>query len=422
MQLNILEDFSPCQSAAFDRLTGTPDNIFLTGSAGTGKSFLIRKYLECVDEKAFPIVASTGAAAILVGGRTFHSFFGLGIMEGGLKATIETATANARVVRRLRKLDGIIIDEISMITGPALEAAEAIVRQARQSARPWGGLRIIAVGDFSQLPPVSRHGTAKAWAFLSDAWQASAFTPIQLETMMRSDDAAYLQMLQSVRAGEDLDDVEAYLQEKFVESYDEYQVPHLFARRHHVETFNLKRLDEVRGKAQEFPTTYIGDARACEMIKKYAPIPEMLQLKKQALVMIRVNDPAMRFINGSLGTIQNITDEILEIKLQSGRTVEIAPHAFSYTDADSKSRAVAENFPVTLAYATTIHKAQGSTMDCMACDLSNLWEPGHAYVALSRLTSGAGLHLLGWNRRCMQTSPQVRAFYRQMAEAQKQLS
>lgn len=413
-------DLSPCQEAAFGKLINTQENIFLTGSAGTGKSYLIRKFIDGVDPKTFPIVASTGAAAILVDGRTFHSFFGLGIMEGGVEATIAAAADNQRVVKRLRKLKGVIIDEISMINGPAFHAAEAIARRIRTADLPWGGLRVIAVGDFSQLPPVNSRnpvssgagrGPRKEWAFLTPAWDASEFTPITLKTMMRSDDADYLQMLQSVRTGENHDDVDEYLREKFVEEYDEFNIPHLFGRRHHVEDFNIKRLSEVKGKLHEFPTRYIGGERACEIIRKHAPIPEVLQLKKKALVMIRINDPAMRFINGSLGTIQKITPQVLEVTLQSGRTVEIAPHAFSYNDADGKSSAVAENFPLTLAYATTIHKAQGSTMDCMACDLSNLWEPGQAYVALSRLKSGAGLHLLGWNRRCMQTSEEVRAFH-----------
>src|SRR5580692_8837694 len=117
-------------------------NVFITGAAGSGKSFLLRHYLR---GKTFPILASTGAAAILVGGRTFHSFFGLGIMQGGLEATVQRALTNKKLVRRLKKTQGVVIDEVSMLSGATLRAAETIARKAREQESPWGGLRVVAV-------------------------------------------------------------------------------------------------------------------------------------------------------------------------------------------------------------------------------------------------------------------------------------
>jgi len=143
-------------------------NIFLTGAAGTGKSFLLKQFLREATDEEIPILASTGAAAILVGGRTFHSFFGLGIFEGGISATIERAVENKRLVKRINETDTFVIDEVSMLSGPTLRAAETIARRVRKNSRPWGGMRVIAVGDFAQLPPVNPFSQTKEWAFLDE--------------------------------------------------------------------------------------------------------------------------------------------------------------------------------------------------------------------------------------------------------------
>ena len=132
---------STCQEQADQLLETSRENLFLTGHAGSGKSFLTRHFLRNRDRKTFPVVASTGAAAVLVGGRTFHSFFGLGILEGGPGATIAKAMADRRLVKRLKKMEGFVLDEVSMISGPTLNVAETICRHARDDPRPWGGAR-----------------------------------------------------------------------------------------------------------------------------------------------------------------------------------------------------------------------------------------------------------------------------------------
>lgn len=187
-------DFSlqltPCQSKALLALRG-PENVFITGGAGSGKSFLIRFFLRHIETREFPILASTGTAAVLVGGRTFHNFFGLGIMEGGVEVAVEKASKNRRVVRRLKKVRGFIVDEISMLSGPTLRAAELIARRVRNSDLPWGGLRVVAVGDFAQLPPVERSPSARSarrWAFLDPVWTRSGFEIHHLKTQTRCRD------------------------------------------------------------------------------------------------------------------------------------------------------------------------------------------------------------------------------------------
>ena len=140
------------------------ENVFLSGGAGSGKSYLIRAFMQQVSSIEMPILASTGAAAVLLGGRTFHSFFGLGIMEGGPQAAYEKATRDQRLMRRIAKVEGFVLDEVSMIPGTAFETAEKIARTARGSSLPWGGMRVIVVGDFAQLPPVTKTQN-RDWAF-----------------------------------------------------------------------------------------------------------------------------------------------------------------------------------------------------------------------------------------------------------------
>ena len=190
-QSDLETNLSKEQQLALD-LCRSGDNIFLTGGAGSGKSYVIREFMKNIDSKQMPILASTGAAAVLLGGRTFHSFFGLGIMEGGVDATLTRIMKDAKTLKRIRQVEGVIIDEISMIPGDALKVAEIISQIAKESTLPWGGLRIIAVGDFGQLPPVTKHGQKRDWSFLTDTWQKTGFQNCVLNFNQRIQDSQFL--------------------------------------------------------------------------------------------------------------------------------------------------------------------------------------------------------------------------------------
>ena len=411
--LNI--ELTPCQAKADSALRGS-QNIFLTGGAGSGKSFLIRHFLRTQTSRDFPVLASTGAAAVLIGGRTFHSFFGLGIMEGGVPATVEKAAKNRQVVRRLKKIKGFIVDEVSMLSGPTLRAAEIIARRVRESDLPWGGLRVIAVGDFAQLPPIERGGGQKrGWAFLDSVWTFSGFETQFLRTQTRCRDEEYIRVLNDVREGRVTPLVRDYLNSKTGPVAEDFEGTRLFPRRDETERFNLSKLDALSGAAVRFDTVYSGDARMIESLKKYSPLPDALFLKEKALVMLRQNDPQGRWVNGSTGHITSIKKTELKIELLNGRPIEIEPASFSLLDAEGQVTAAAVNFPVSLAWASTIHKSQGATLDKMMVNLSNLWEPGQAYVALSRLQHGADLSVEKWEARSIRVDTDVVNFYRARA-------
>ncbi|MBF0106872.1 MAG: AAA family ATPase [Deltaproteobacteria bacterium] len=406
-------DFTPCQIKALLELK-TNKNCFVTGFAGTGKSFLIRQFIKGLDRKTFPVLASTGVSAVIIGGRTFHSFFGLGVMEGGLEATIDRASGDRRVKSRITKTEAFVLDEVSMISGTAFTAAETLCRKIRKNRLPWGGIRVIAVGDFAQLPPVNRSGQDKDWAFLSDAWTRSAFTPLLLNTIVRTVDQEYIEVLNTVRHGDVTNKVTEYLNSKTEEWQDGFRGTCLFPLRKTTESYNNKRLAEIDSRLMTFETKYTGSQRHIDLLKKTAPIPQEILLKESALVMTRINDPAYRYINGSTGHVIDINNNTLLIKLKNNREIELTRATFSLLDADGEEVASATNFPVNLAYATTIHKSQGTTLSDLMIDLKRLWEPGQAYVALSRLESGEGLKLSGWSPSSIKADPQVLLFHQKL--------
>lgn len=412
----MIDNFTPSQRKAYDLLSGEC-NIFLTGEAGSGKSYVIRHFIASKNPKTFPILASTGAAAVLVGGRTFHSFMGLGIMEGGIEDTIERALSDRKVVRRLKKIDGFVLDEVSMIGGATLEAAESICRLAREIDQPWGGMRVIAVGDFAQLPPVERSGR-KSWAFLHPVWKETRFIPVLLERNMRTENEDFLKVLNSVRQGEVSEEVESYLNNKVVEPSEEFEGTRLFPRRFQTDAFNDRELAKLEGEEVVVPSIYSGRESSIRALKKNAPLPEVLRLKVGCLVMLRQNDPKQRWVNGSTGWVESISKEVIQVRLLNGKRVNVEPVSFSLLNAEGTPQATVTNFPLSLAYATTIHKAQGMTLDKLKVDLRNLWEPGQAYVALSRVANPDELYLEGWQTKSIKCDPIVTRFYQYIKEYQ----
>lgn len=405
---------SPEQAAALDLLR-SGENVFLTGGAGSGKSFLIRQFMRELDSKEMPILASTGAAAVLLGGRTFHSFFGLGIMEGGPDATYERASKDSRLMSRLRKVEGVIIDEISMIPGQALMIAEALAQRARESKLPWGGMRVITVGDFAQLPPVTQTGQ-RDWCFLNSVWQASGFQTVMLSHNQRVSDNLFLDILSDVRHGQVTERVRDFLNEHVQDHDEDDPGTRLFPRKINAEKFNEKKLNELDEAEVVIESIYKGSERHIQMLKKASPIAEKLVLKIGCQVMFLQNDPQRRWVNGTRGVVVDISSDEITVRKERGREVQVSKSSFGIQDAEGMVMAQVEQFPLTLAYATTIHKSQGATLDSLWCDLSQLWEPGQAYVALSRLRDARGLHLIGWNPRSIIVDAKVLQFYRKILE------
>ncbi|MGE5087079.1 MAG: DEAD/DEAH box helicase [Bacillota bacterium] len=406
-------ELSPEQADALELLR-SGENVFLTGGAGSGKSFLIRQFMREIDPKVMPILASTGAAAVLLGGRTFHSFFGLGIMDGGPDATYERASKDKKLTARLRNVDGVIIDEVSMIPGQALMIAEALAQKARESSLPWGGMRIITVGDFAQLPPVTMQGQTRDWCFTNNVWAQSGFQAVMLSHNQRVQDNLFLDVLSDVRHGLVTPRVRDFLNEHIREHDQDHPGTRLFPRRLDADTFNQKKLSELHEEEVVIDSIYFGSEKHIEILMKTAPVPIKLTLKLGCRVMFLQNDPQKRWVNGTRGVVTDIEADRITVRKDGGREVQVDKVSFALQDAEGNVMAQVIQFPLTLAYATTIHKSQGATLEDLWCNLSRLWEPGHAYVALSRLRSSEGLHLIGWNPRSIIVDPKVLEFYRKL--------
>lgn len=397
------------QLDAFNQLL-SGENVFLSGAAGSGKSFLVKKFLGQFKKNEFPVLASTGAAAVLVGGRTFHSFFGLGIMEGGPERVFEKAKKDSRLKKRVNQVEGIIIDEISMISGDVLDLAERICRLARGNEHPFGGLRVIAVGDFAQLPPVNKNGP-RNWCFKHPVWDRVQFQNAILKTNHRTHDAEFLKVLGDVREGKVTDRVNEFLNDKIRDHDESDSGIRLFPFRKQSEDFNMRQLGKIDSQAEIFPTLYWGEEGRIEKMKDSFPVPPELVLKVGAEVIFTQNDPQKRWINGTQGVVRQIKDKKVTVEKRFGREVTVEPVSFDLMNAEGEIVMSASQFPLNLGYATTIHKSQGATLDKVWCDLSQLWEPGQAYVALSRLRDSSGLNLIKWSTQSIRADQDVIKFY-----------
>lgn len=401
------------QKRVLEQMTTESQNIFLTGPAGVGKSFVLRRYIETKKEQP-PILASTGAAAVQIGGRTFHSFFGLGIMEGGFSRTVERASQSARVVRRLKKIPELIIDEISMIHPEAFRAANDICKRVRNSDEPFGGIRIVMLGDFFQLPPVDRFDKNIPWLFTSPLWDELNVKVLSLETSLRTESQKFVDILNKIRFGVVDSEVEDFLNSRTIQRPKDFTGTLLFGRRSEADSLNQNKLESLKQRLWEFPTDVHLSAKCStpiETLLKHSPIAEVLRLKEGALVMIRKNDLNEEYVNGSLGIIKTITEDEVTIKLLSGATVSLIKEEFHVLDGDGTIVATMSNFPLSLGWATTIHKSQGSSIDSLCVNLKGLWEYGQVYVALSRAKDPEQLYVEAWTRGSIKAHPSVIRFY-----------
>lgn len=407
---NELTSLSEEQKYALD-LCESGENVFLTGGAGSGKSYVIREFMKDKSPKSLPILASTGAAAVLLGGRTFHSFFGLGIMEGGPEATMQRLLKDGHALKRLQKVEGVVIDEISMIPGDALMVAEHISRVARESTLPWGGMRVVAVGDFGQLPPVTKNGQKRDWCFLNPVWEKTGFQTCELKLNQRISHNQFLHVLDDVREGKLTERVREFLEERTRDHDEDHPGTRLFPRRDQSEAYNQKKLSEINEDEHVVDSIYLGEQKYIDILAKSAPVPPQVKLKVGCRILFLKNDVQKRWVNGTRGTLVHYEADHLIVRKNGGREVKVEKMSFSLLDSDGNSKASVIQFPVTLAYATTIHKSQGATLDELWCDLGSLWEPGHAYVALSRLRDPIGLHIVRWSPRSFIIDPEVKKFY-----------
>lgn len=390
-------------------------SVFLTGEPGAGKTHTINAYVQYLrDHDIEPaITASTGIAATHIHGMTIHSWSGIGIKQTLTKDDLEKLAHNKFINRRLLKAHVLIIDEVSMLASRTLEMVDMVCRKVRNIQRPFGGLQVVLVGDFFQLPPISRGGEAPAqFAFRADAWMELDPVICYLTEQHRQDDTEFLSVLTAIRSGEYHDEHRAHLQKR-VGRHQQLgkELPRLFPHNADVDTINTHELRKLAGNEREFIMESSGGEHFVETLKRGCLSPERLVLKIGATVMCTKNNGELGYINGTLATVTGFSSDSGKpiIKLFDGRHIVVEPMEWAIEE-DGKIKARISQVPLRLAWAMTIHKSQGMSMDAAVIDLSGAFEFGQGYVALSRVRRLSGLHLIGFNERALQVHPEVLSY------------
>lgn len=390
----------------------TGANVFLTGEPGSGKTHTVNAYIAWLRSHGIEpsITASTGIAATHVGGMTLHAWSGIGIADHMTPELLDSISNKEHVAKRLQKAKVLIIDEVSMLSAGVLSMVDEVVREVRQEPeRAFGGLQVVLVGDFFQLPPVSR--SKVEFAFESPAWAKLNPLICYLTEQHRQDDAQFLSVLAAIRAG-DWDHTHVSLITAREAEYDSIEegVPQLFTHNADVDRINSEQLAKLPGSSKTFAMSASGSAALAEALKRGCLSPETLVLKEGAVVMATKNNPAAGYANGTLGIVigyeRGTGYPIIETR--DGRELTIAPTDWAVEEG-GKVKAKLTQIPLKLAWAITIHKSQGQSLDAAAMDLSRSFEYGQGYVALSRVRSLLGVHLLGWSENALMVHPQVAA-------------
>lgn len=389
----------------------TGANVFLTGEPGSGKSHTVNTYVaylrSCGIEPA--ITASTGIAATHIGGMTIHSWSGIGVVNALSGDDAIMISARRKIRKRLCDARVLIIDEVSMLSASALAMVDTVCRTGRECDAPFGGLQVVLVGDFFQLPPISREGKKAFFAYASDVWRALNPVACYLTEQYRQDDPVYLAVLSAIRANlfTSTHREEIFKRKRASERAPD-DVPKLFSHNADVDRINTDRLATLPGSPTVFFMEASGPAVLVETLKRNCLSPESLTLKKDATVMCTKNNPQLGFVNGTLGRVADFDKEsgYPVIETYRGTKILIKPMEWVIEEG-GRIRARVAQIPLRLAWAMTVHKSQGMSMDAAVVDLSDAFEYGQGYVALSRVRRLSGLYLIGANDRAFMVSHEI---------------
>ncbi len=386
-------------------------NVFITGSAGTGKTYLLHQYVGWLKERrVYPtIVAPTGIAASHLGGQTIHSFFALGIRDRIDEGYVEFLMDKKYLKTRFSKLDILIIDEVSMISPDIFSAMDLILRGFKGTDVPFGGVQVVISGDFFQLPPVSREPKEKRFAWQSPVWKALDLQTCYLEEKFRQDDSRLIQILDDIRAGSISEASEQMLAERHEKELSIETPTKLYTHNVDVDRINLSELEKLEGESKVFVYESKGSRKNIEKIFKSSLVLEELALKKGAVVIFIKNNPEVGYVNGTTGRVESFSpiDNMPIVRTAEGKKIKLDMEDWSLENDIGTITATVSQVPLRLAWAITIHKSQGMTLDAAEIDLSKTFETGQGYVALSRIKNIEGLRLMGLNPMALRVDPLI---------------
>lgn len=405
------------------KILKTGANVFLTGEPGSGKTYVINQYVAYLRSHGIQpaITASTGIAATHIGGMTIHSWSGIGIKDRLNKAELRSIVTNDYVSKRVKSAKVLMIDEVSMLPPQTLQMIDAICRGVKDIPKPFGGLQVVLVGDFFQLPPINKNITHESsqenlfdeakcrFVYDSPIWQQAKFTTCYITEQHRQDDSDLVYVLSKIR-NNSFDELSlGHIQKRKVDlAKVPDNAPKLYSHNIDVDAVNNRMLAKIPAKARHFTMTTKGSEAIVRAMKKGCLSPENLYLKVGAAVMFTKNNSKDGYVNGTLGVVDGFSKEtgLPIIKLRNGRKIKVN-YADWTIENDGKVRGRLCQIPLRLAWAITVHKSQGISLDEAVIDLSKVFEFGQGYVAISRVKRISGVYILGWNEMAFQVNPEV---------------
>jgi len=409
-------------------------NVFLTGGAGVGKSYITNEVISDYRKSAKQVVAlgSTGVSAVNIGGFTVHSFFVFGISSNFDELNQSDKRAKKRLMdlkKVLKATDLIIIDEISMVSTDLLDMIAYRLNN-------YGYLgKVLFVGDFFQLPPVLKQTNKQdvfgqqLYAFESLAWERFDLMVVELTEMKRTTDGEFTHILSKVRKGVCDEEVVAYMMRLWNNEKMEKDPTYLYGRNLEVEQTNRAKINELDTEETILFANIemFGSVHEKKLLgwKKMLPISEQLTLKEGVPILFTVNKWG-KFVNGERGILHKIEEDYLIVKKEA-EYVRVERHEFDLLDmlvkedgtVETMSLATLSQFPLKLAYAVTIHKSQGMSIDNLVCNVDNIFAPSQFYVAISRAVNPKNLKLdfnkgdlTQYLRRVIHVDPRVIDYYK----------
>ena len=392
------------------KLLKAGENVFLTGSAGAGKTYTLNQYINYLKVRKVPvaITASTGIAATHMSGMTIHTWAGIGIKDFLSDADLKNMKERKYLKEHLENAQVLIIDEISMLHAKQLNLVNQVLKYFKESDEAFGGIQVIVAGDFFQLPPVGKNDERNRdkFCFMSDAWVEAKFRVCYLTEQHRQGNDYLNDILNAIRSQsiteEHLQALEQTNQQNIGETFTR-----LYTHNMDVDAINFKHLNAIESDGRQFDAVCDGNDKLIETLKSSVRAPENLTLKKNAKVMFVKNNFDMGYINGSLGEVIGFEEDddhgiLPKVKLTDGTVLVVEPETWSVDNDAGKTIASFQQIPLRLAWAITIHKSQGMTLEAAEINLSHTFEKGQGYVAISRLKALNGLKLLGINQQALE--------------------
>lgn len=392
----------------------TGKNVFLTGEPGAGKTYTINQFVAWCrgQNKRVAITASTGIAATHIDGVTIHSWSGIGIKRKLTDDEIEHLLENNTFkLYEIKAVDVLIIDEISMVDAVFLDLLDRVMRRARNvlSDLPFGGVQIVFVGDFFQLPPVPSRGekTRVRFSFESDAWKDATPYTCYITEQHRQEDPIFLEILTNMRKGTLSQEHISVLESRYL-PVPISETTMLYTHNAEVDRENDLELAKLPGIERGYTMTSSGHEVAVAILKKQCLSPDLLLLKVGALVMFTRNNWDTGYVNGTIGMVTEFfSDGTPVVATKDGKQIVVLQAEWKFVDKYGSTTASIKQLPLRLAWAMTVHKSQGMSLDQAHIDLSKTFEFGQGYVALSRVRSLQGLTLEGFNKKALQMHPAI---------------